>query len=104
MITPSTAMATALGLTVTRPGYLIQLSFPIVGILPALTVYLSTMGDITWNGQTWSGWDVKVSGIGQDGKGAATGSLAIGNTDNTYGAMVLNYGAADIPVSIWACY
>lgn len=63
MKTLSAALLTELGLSVTRPGYLISLGF-------SVDLYLSTMGDISWAGQAWSGKDVKVSGISQDGSGA----------------------------------
>lgn len=86
-----------LSLTVTRPGYLIRLGF-------STDLYLSTMGDISWDGHSWTGTDVKVSGLGQDGKGSNQGTLELGNTDNAFGALVLNEGTSDVPVQIWACY
>ena len=97
MKTLSTALLTELGLSVTRPGYLVQLGY-------SSTLHLSTMGDISWAGNTWSGADVKLAGIGQDGSGANTGTLTLGNTDNGFGALILNEGASDIAVTVYACY
>lgn len=97
MKTLSSALQTQLGLTVTSPGYLVQLGYSSI-------LRLSTMGDISWNSYTWSAADVRVSGIGQDGSAANSGNLQLGNTNDAYGALVLNEGASDIAVSIWACY
>ena len=97
MRTLSSALLTELGLTVTRPGYLVELGYSTV-------VHISTMGDISWNSQTWTAMSVKVSGLGQDGSGGNTAKVTLGNTNNLYGALVLNEGASDIPVRIWVCY
>ena len=97
MKTLTAALLTELGLSVTRPGYLVQLGY-------STTLRLSTMGTISWAGQTWAAADLKVSGIGQDGSGAGGGSLMLGNTDGAYGALVLNEGASDIAATVWACY
>lgn len=97
MKTLSSALLTELGLTVNRPGYLVQIGF-------STTLYLSTMGDISFMGQTWVGADVKLSGISQDGSGNAGGSLMLGNADGAYGALTLLEGASDIAVVVWACY
>lgn len=97
MRTLSSALLTELGLTVTRPGYLVQIGF-------GTTLYLSTLGDISFMGQAWSGKDVKVSGINSDGSGGASGTLVLGNADGAYGALVLGEGASGIAVVVWACY
>ncbi len=90
-------MVTQLGLTVTSPGYLVELRYRAV-------VRLSTMGDLSWNALAWSAADVKVSGLTQDGAGASECQIRLGNTNLAYSALVLNEGAADIGVTIWACY
>lgn len=94
----SNALITELGLTITRPGYLIQIGFT------SYTYKLSTLGSITWNGDLWVESDVKISGIGQDGSGAITGSITLGNTDGLFGAVVLTYGVSDVPIDIYAVY
>lgn len=97
MKTLTSALITELGLTVTRPGYLVELGY-------STTLRLSTMGDVSYGGNLWAAADVLVSGLGNNGAGAAAATLALGNTDNGYGALVLNEGASDIAVNIWACY
>lgn len=97
MKTLSAALIAELGLTVTRPGYLIEVGYSAV-------LRLSTLGDLSWNAQIWSGFDARVSGLAQDGKGGGAGMLSLGNTDGAIGALALNEGASDIMVGIWAVY
>jgi len=97
MKTLTPALITELALSVTRPGYLVQLGY-------SAALYLSTMGDISYAGQAWSGANVKLSGISADGAGAGKASITLGNSDGAYGALVLNEGASDIDVVIWAIY
>lgn len=97
MRTLSAALIAELGLDVTRPGYLVELQYSTV-------LRLSTLGDISWDGQSWSAFNVVVSGLTQDGKGFSTANLAVGNTDGGIGALVLNEGASDVPVNIWKVY
>lgn len=97
MKTLTAPMLAELSLTITSPGYLVQIGY-------GSTLRLSSMGDITYGSATWLAADLKVSGVKQDGKGGNSASMSVGNTDNTYGAIVLNEGASDIPVIIYACY
>jgi hypothetical protein len=98
MRTLTTATATATASTVTTPAYLVEISFSTV-------LRLSTRGDQSWSGYTWTGGRLgKVSGLSWDGKGTQTGSLDIINTDLAYSALVLNEGVADRPVKIWKFY
>jgi hypothetical protein len=97
MRTLSSALITELGLTLTRPGYLIQLGY-------STPLRISTLGDITWNGFAWSSYDARISGLSSDGKGANSAQLMVGNTDKAIGAVVLTEGASDIAVAIWAIY
>jgi hypothetical protein len=98
MRTLTTATATATESTVTTPAYLVEISFSAV-------IRLSTRGDQSWGGYTWTGGRLgKVSGLSWDGKGAQTGSIDIINTDLAYSSLVLNDGVADRPVKIWKFY
>lgn len=99
MKTLTPALLTELGLVSTRPGYLISLGY-------SLPIRLSTMGDISWNSLAWAGnnMNIRLSGLSQDGKGANTCNLEVGNIDLSYGALVLNEGASDIPVVIYSVY
>lgn len=104
MKTLTVALNAELALTVTRPAYLIEILWPATGSALAITQRLSTLGDIAWDGRTWLGADAVVSGVSQDGLGSNTASLALGNTDMGASTNVLTYGAADIPVKVWAVY
>jgi hypothetical protein len=97
MKTLTAELLAELGASVTRPGYLVQLGY-------SATLYLSTMGDISHADQAWSGADVKLSGLSTNGAGSNKATLALGNTDGAYGALVLNEGASDIEAIVWACY
>lgn len=77
---------------VTRPLYLVEISWP-----GAPISRLSTGGDTLWRGSTWSGASrVEVSGLGA-GKGAR---LVLGNVDGAFGALAAG-DVADAPVRIW---
>ncbi len=91
----STLLAT-LGATVTQPGYLVQIDF-------STPVRLSTLGDLSFNGYTWTAADIKVRGLGVDEKGGQGGSLVFANTLDDVGALVLGEGIADRRVRVWAC-
>lgn len=97
MKTLTSALLAELALSVTRPGYLVELGY-------STTLRLSTLGTLTWDGNTWAGYDVAVQRISRNGSGFGAASLAIGNTDGAIGAVVLNQGAADIACRIWAVY
>jgi hypothetical protein len=97
MRTLSTATLTVVGQPVTSPGFLVRLGFD-------TPLHLSTMADVTWNGQLWVAAPVDVEDLAYDGSGTGSGSLILGNTDNVFGALVLNEGAAGIAVQIYAAY
>jgi hypothetical protein len=84
--------------TVTLPGYLIQIAF-------ATTLRLSTRGTLTWNSQTWTAADVRLSGLSVDSsRSSLNGELAIGNADLAIGAQVLSEGVSGRAVIVWAFY
>lgn len=97
MRTLSAPLLAELGLTVTRPGYLVQIDF-------STPLYLSTLGDISWNGHTWTGADLKVSGLATSESGRQAGRLTLGNAWADYGALVLNEGVADRAIAIYAVW
>lgn len=99
MRTLTAATATAIGLTITRPGFLVEIVFD------AYTVRLSSFGDISWNGFVWVGAKVDVSGHTWDENGMVTGGrLRVGNHDGAIGALVLGQAIADRPVREWLVY
>lgn len=97
MRTLSGTLAAELGLTITRPGYLVEIGFSSV-------LRLSTLGDVSYGGYVWSAADIKVAGLGRNEQGGNGGQLSLGNADLDYGALILNEGAADRPVRIWSVW
>lgn len=93
------AALTELGLTVTKPGLLIEIQFD------AFTVRYSSFGDVNWNGVPWVGAIVKVEGLSWDENGLVTGGrVKLGNLDGAVGALALLYDIADRRVRIWHAY
>lgn len=97
MRTLSSTLITELGLTVTRPGYLVSVGF-------STPQYYSTLGDVTWGGHTWTGTSLNVSGLKRSVGVARTASLAFADSDLSIGAIVLNEGIADREIRIYAVY
>ena len=98
MRTLTSAVTSAAALTVTAPGYLVEISF-------ATPLRYSTRGTLTWDSKTWTAYDVRVSGIAWDGASSGlTGSLAIGNADLAIGQSVLSEGVAGRAIKVWAIY
>lgn len=97
--TLTSALLSELGKTVTRPGLLVEIAFPVV-------MRLSSMGDVAWDGKTWTGADIEVRGVAQSpmGDGAGAPTLMWGNTDLAAGALVLTHGVDDRAVRVWAVY
>ena len=91
-------VTTAVGAAVTRPGYLVQIDF-------TSPLRLSSRGDVSWNSLSWGAWDVRITGLAIDGAASAQdGSLVLGNTDYTVGALVLGEGIAGRAVNVWKIY
>lgn len=93
----TSALVAKLGLTVTQPGYLVSFAF-------STPVYWSSLGDVTWNGQLYTGADLRVEGLSRGETSAQRASLSIGNLDLAVGAIVLNEGVADKAVNIYTVY
>lgn len=88
-----------LGLTITKPGLLVEIQFS------GETVRYSSFGDVVWNEVPWVGAIVSVSGLSWDDNGMVRGgSLSVGNLDGAFGALVLLYGIADRRVKLWHVY
>lgn len=93
MRTISSALNTALGKTVTQPGWLVFVNWP-------TPVRLSSLGTVTYGGQTFSAANVDVSNLRMDGM-KVSGSISLGNADNGYGSLVLTYGIAGTQIKVW---
>lgn len=93
------ALIAQLGLTVTKPGFLVEVQFE------GYTVRYSSFGDVNWNAVPWVGAIVDADGMSWDENGLVSGGrLRVGNLDGAFGALVLLHGIADRPVKIWHVY
>lgn len=97
MRTLSAELLAELALTVTRPGYLVQIDFPVA-------VRLSTMGDVEWDSQTWVGSDIRVRNLSANMAGSGSATIEAGNADLAWSALILGYGVARRRIRIWAAY
>lgn len=86
-----------LGLTVTRPGYLVSIGF-------STPQYYSTLGNVTWGGDTWLATSLKVEGLQRTTKTGRAALLRFGDADQAMAALTLNEGVADRAVRIYAVY
>lgn len=91
------ALLAELGLSITRPGYLVSIGF-------SSTQRLSTFGDVSWNGNTWAGTDLRIKSLSVDMSGAQAATIELGNADLAWSALLLSEGIARRPVKIWAAY
>lgn len=92
------AQQASVAATVTTPGYLVELGY-------STTLRLSSRGDQSWDGYTWTGGRLgKVSGLTSTGGGDQRGRIELVNSDLAYSALVLNEGAADIRCRVWVFY
>jgi len=91
----STPTTNAAASTVTRPGYLVEIAFDsFVRLCSRATLYIL--------GNEWVGWDVQVSGLASDvGKPAVSGSLTLGDADQSISALALAQGLAGRAVRVW---
>lgn len=97
MRTLDAALITELGLTVTRPGYLVSIGF-------STPQYFSTLGDVSFDSKTWYGASLKVEGLQRATKTGRTAMLRFGDSDHAIAALVLNEGIADRAISIYSVY
>lgn len=91
----STPTSNASLVLVTQPGYLVEIGFE-------TPLRLSSRGDVAVLGNDWTAWDVRVAGMAHDGARPATsGSLTLGDHDQSITALVLGEGVAGREVSVW---
>jgi len=90
--TLAASLVTATGKTITTPGYLIEIDF-------ATPLRLSSRGDQSHDGNTWTGGRLGQVQVGEEG-----GQIELMNGDLAMSALILNEGIADRAVSIWKFY
>lgn len=92
LTTPTSDAAEALG---TQPGWLVEIGFE-------TPLRLSSRGTVEVLGNTFTGWDVQVTGIAIDAaKPATAGTLTLGDHDQSISALVLGEGLAGREVRVW---
>lgn len=90
--TLAASIAAATGQRITTPGYLVQIDF-------STPLRLSSRGDQSWSGYTWT-----RGRLGKVDAGEGGGSIELMNGDLAMSALVLNEGLADRAVTVWAFY
>lgn len=86
------------GLTVRRPGYLIQIDWP------SGTTRSATFDTITALGYSWSKHAVKVTGWSEDTAGNATAGLVFDNGALEWSTLALGDSVSGVPVTIYLVY
>lgn len=86
----SSAISAGLSATRTAPGHLVELT------IGTSVLRYSSRGDLTWDGQTWTG------GARVQSSSAADWTLALDNHDNAASAMLLANDANTTRARIWA--
>jgi hypothetical protein len=98
MRTLSSTLDILVGVPITTPGYFLRIAF-------ATPLYLSSRGELPWNGQTWSAGSFTISGLAIDGsQSAQDGTLVLTDTDFSITQRILTEGLADKRIDIWAFY
>lgn len=87
------ALTSALGGPVQQPAALVEIGF-------STPRRYSSFATLTWNSQTWTREAINLDGLQVEAL-RLSGTLAIDNTDDVIGALVLNEGAADKTIRIW---
>lgn len=89
----SAATQAATQKTITTPAWLVEI------VWTTSIIRLSSRGDQSWGGLTWTGGRLGPVAVSEQG-----GSLALVNSDLAYSAIVLADGAADVPCRVWHFY
>lgn len=93
MITLSAALQAAHASAIQKPAWLVYVGF-------STPLRLSSYGDVTYDSNTWSAYDVDVSRIRVDAV-RVSGELVIQNADDLVGALILAEGVADRVIHIY---
>lgn len=86
------SLPAAVAQTITTPAWLVEVDF-------STPLRLSSRGDQSWGGYTWTG-----GRLGKVTLSASGGHMEIINTDLAAGALAMNEGVADRRVRAWAFY
>lgn len=96
--TITAALLAEFGLTVRRPGYLIEIQWP------SGTTRSATFTTISALGQTWNHHAVTVTGWSEDGTGKASCGLLFANENLEWSTLAFGSETSDVPVFIHQVY
>lgn len=95
----STEVSTGITGPLTLPGFLVEIDFP-DAIFRA-----SSRSAITWNGNVWVPFGMKVTGLGSDGTNASSsGQIQFDDLDNALGTLILGETVGGANASVWMFY
>jgi len=89
---------TEIAIEFTRPVYLVKMIFP------AETKYLSTRGQISYDGDNYIEGQVSVGTVEWNADGSQSGSITLSNEANAASALLLGTSANDMVVEIFKTY
>ncbi len=93
-----TDTATEIGIDLTRPVFLVKMSFD------TADQFMSSGAQITFDSDVYVEGQVKVSTFTWNSDGVQTGKVSIHNENNVAAALILNEGVNDVPISIYLTY
>lgn len=93
MKTRTPALTAAHSAPVQQPAWLVEMHFTTVQ-------RWSSMGTVSWNGQTWAARDMRVENLAVQAF-RLTGTLVLGNADDDIGTLLLTQGAQDRRIVVY---
>lgn len=93
----STYTATEAGKAITTPIFIAEIVF-------ATPLRLSSRGEITWNGQTWTANGFRLDGPRPAAGGALTGRIILPNFDRAISNLIRTEGTFGKPCRIWQLF
>lgn len=94
----STEVSTGTVGPVTLPGFLVEIDF-------ASAIFrASSRSAITWNGNVFVPFGMKVTGLGSDGKSSSSGKIQFDDLDNALGTLILGETVGGANATVWMFY
>ena len=95
----STEVSTGITGPLTLPGFLVEIDF-------ASAIFrASSRSAITWNGNVWVPFGMKVTGLGSDGaSSSSSGKIQFDDLDNALGTLILGETVGGANAKVWIFY
>lgn len=101
MRTLSTNTGAAVAESVTKPGYLIEITFPV----PVAPFRASSRGEGSWGGRFWRRFGFSIKGLASDtSRVSLEGQAIFQDPDNELGQLVGQFGIGDREINVWKFY